>query len=233
MSQANAVTAQPVATRKPAARKPSAVAAENKALELFSVSKWRTNLDTTAAELTTAGKQVLDLVLAGRDKVELDTAKEAIQHAFANAYALLNGVTFDEACKAKSVQNRVSDALCVFKAKVLPASLPSHLQGAAKACREANAKAKEPANGPVSAEGEGGQEGSEGSSRKSKAAKATSLEDINPVDLLDIALNHLAKQCASNEVALSLVTELKELAGDLLLAMLDVREDAISNLDAA
>ncbi|WP_055128536.1 hypothetical protein [Pseudomonas mediterranea] len=113
----------------------------------FSVTEWRDNVETAAKDMVTASKRVLDLVLAARDHlIEEETVRDALQHAFGEAYADLHGCTFAEALTAKSVKNRVSDAMAVFKAEQLPTALPSNLQHAAAECRKLNRKAKPAAN---------------------------------------------------------------------------------------
>ena len=133
-----------------------------KTLNRFSVTEWRDNVETAAKDMVTASKRVLDLVLAAREHVEEETVRDALQHAFGEAYADLHGCTFAEALTAKSVKNRVSDAMAVFKAEQLPTALPSNLQHAAAECRKLNRKAKvaqEPANDPEDGEEEPGLDG--------------------------------------------------------------------------
>lgn len=106
----------------------------------FSIAEWREELCAAALQFDGAAVRLLKLALSARGKVDNDVAKEAFQQAFGGAFASTRGVTFEEAVKSKTVQNRVSDALAVFKAKNLPGSMPDQLQAAAKACREANPK---------------------------------------------------------------------------------------------
>lgn len=114
----------------------------SKSLNKFSIVDWRKELCAAALQFDGAAVRLLKLALSARGKVDNDAAKEAFQQAFGGAFAATRGVTFEEAVKSKTVQNRVSDALAVFKAKNLPGSMPDQLQAAAKACREANPKAK-------------------------------------------------------------------------------------------
>ena len=129
-------------------------------LNRFSVSDWRDDVECAAKDMVTASSRVLALVLAARDNVHEDTVRDALQHAFGEAYADLQGIPFEQALKAKSVKNRISDAMAVFKAEVLPGALPNNLQHAAAECRKANRKAAEPANEqPVDdLDSEGGQD---------------------------------------------------------------------------
>ena len=117
------------------------------ALNRFSVTDWRDDVELAAKDMVTASKRVLDLVMAARSNVHEDTVRDALQHAFGEAYADLNGVPFEQALTAKSVKNRVSDGMAVFKAVNLPPVMPGNLQHAAAECRKLNKKAKaEPAN---------------------------------------------------------------------------------------
>lgn len=111
------------------------------AVTKFNIAEWRSDLCAAALAFDSAAKTLLGLAIAARGKVDADVAKEAFQEAFGAAFAATRGVTFEEALKAKTVQNRVSDALAVFKAEKLPGSMPDQLQAAAKACRQANPKA--------------------------------------------------------------------------------------------
>ena len=171
--------------------------AQSAAIAAFNVAAWRTELDGAALNFVSAGKAMLDLMLAARGKVEHDTAREALQHAFGQAYAATYGVTFEEACKAKSVMNRVSDGMAVFKAETLPDSLPGQLQSAAAACRKANPSGKRTPRQPVA-----------------KAAKVNA-SDVKPLALLQAALEALRTEAGENEAALELIGELVDLAGDL------------------
>ena len=165
----------------------------------FDIAGWATRLDGAALNFVSAGKAMLDLMLEARGKVEHDTAKEKLQHAFGQAYAATYGVTFEEAVKAKSVQNRVSDGLAVLKAEVLPGSLPGNIQQAAAACRKANPSGRK-------------------SSPRQPVAKVAAA-DVNPLALLEAALEALRKQAADNQPALELIGELVDLAGDLATAL--------------
>ncbi len=173
--------------------------AQSAVVAAFDIAAWRTNLDAAALSFTSAGKAMLDLMLAARGKVEHDTAREALQHAFGQAYAATYGVTFEEACKAKSVMNRVSDGMAVFKAETLPASLPGQLQSAAAACRKANPSSKRKPRQPV--------------------APKVEAKDAKALALLSAALEALRTEAGENEVALELIGELVDLAGDLAEAL--------------
>lgn len=179
--------------------------AQAAAVVAFDIAAWRTNLDAAALSFTSAGKAMLDLMLAARDKVLHDTARDALQHAFGQAYAATYGVTFEEACKSKSVMNRVSDGMAVFKAKVLPASLPGQLQSAAAACRKANpSSARKP---------------------RQPSAPKVNASDVNPLALLQAALEALRTEAGENEAALELIGELVDLAGDLADALANPEQE--------
>lgn len=169
--------------------------AQSTAVATFDIAAWRVNLDAAAHSFVSAGKSMLDLMLAARGKVEHDTAREALQHAFGMAYATTYNVSFEEAVKAKSVANRVSDGMAIFKAENLPASLPGQLQSAAAACRKANPSSKRKPRQPV--------------------APKVSAADVNPLALLQAALEALRNEAGDNANALELIGELVDLAGDL------------------
>lgn len=171
--------------------------AQSNAVATFDIAAWRVNLDDAAHNFVSAGKSMLDLMLAARGKVEHDTAREALQHAFGMAYATTYAVPFEEALKAKSVANRVSDGMAIFKAENLPASLPGQLQSAAAACRKANPSSTRKPRQP-----------------KGPAPKV-SAADVNPLALLQAALEALRNEAGDNANALELIGELVDLAGDL------------------
>lgn len=108
----------------------------------FDIAAWREELNGAALQFDGAAVRLLKLALSARGKVDNDVAREAFKDAFGAAFAATRGVTYDEALKAKTVQNRVSDAMAIFGAVNLPGSMPDQLQSAARACREANPKAK-------------------------------------------------------------------------------------------
>lgn len=171
--------------------------AVNTSVAQFSIEAWRTRLDSAALTFVSAGKAMLDLMLEARGKVELDTGREALQHAFGQAYAATYNVPFEDALKAKSVQNRVSDGMAVLKAEILPGSLPGNIQQAADACRKANPKAGRAPRQP-----------------KAPAAKVDA-KDVNPLALLNAALEALRSQAGDNSVCLSLISDMVDLAQDL------------------
>lgn len=179
-----------------------------KTLNRFSVTEWRDNVETAAKDMVTASKRVLDLVLAARDHVEEETVRDALQHAFGEAYADLHGCTFAEALTAKSVKNRVSDAMAVFKAEQLPTALPSNLQHAAAECRKLNRKAKEAANEEPQEEGDDVEPGLEG--------------DVQPVDPVTQALRALQaslnvlKATAKGATLTSLLADMTDLADEIV-----------------
>lgn len=179
--------------------------AQAAAVVAFNVAAWRADLDAAALSFTSAGKAMLDLMLAARGKVLHDTAREALQHAFGQAYAATYGVTFEEACKAKSVMNRVSDGMAVFKAKNMPASLPGQLQSAAAACRKANPSSPRKPRPPVDPKVE--------------------AKDVKALALLSAALEALRTEAGENEAALELIGELVDLAGDLAEALASPEQD--------
>lgn len=168
----------------------------------FSILTWRADLTVAALSFATSAKVILELVLKGRGVVEVDTAREAIVESLAKAHAATTGCTFEEATKAKSIQNRVADAMAVFKAKTLPASMPSNLQHAAKACREANPGAPRAPQQP-----------------KAPVVPTVAAKDVNPMALLIAALEALRTQCGDNAPALDLISELSDLAVNLLEAL--------------
>lgn len=163
----------------------------------FSIEAWRANLDSAALAFVSSGHRMLGLMLEARGKIELDTGREALQHAFGQAYAATYNVTFEEALKAKSVMNRVSDGMAVLKADKLPDSLPGNIQQAADACRKANPKAGRKPRQPV--------------------AKPATVEakDVNPLALLEAALEALREQASDNSVALSLISDMVDMAQEL------------------
>lgn len=174
------------------------------AVAAFDIAAWRVDLDAAALNFVSAGKAMLDLMLAARGKVEHDTAREALQHAFGQAYAATYGATFEEAIKTKSVMNRVSDGMAIFKAEKLPDSLPGQLQSAAAACRKANPSSKRKPRQPV--------------------APKVEAKDVKALALLSAALEALRSEAGDNEVALELIGELVDLAGDLA--------DALANTES-
>lgn len=119
-----------------------AAAAAVVAAKNFSIAEWRNDLCSAALDFDSAGMRLLALAIAARNIVDPDVAREAFQEAFGRAFAATRKLSFEEALKAKTVQNRVSDAMAVFKAEHLPNSMPDQLQAAAKACRQANPTAR-------------------------------------------------------------------------------------------
>lgn len=163
----------------------------------FDLAAWSADLAAAALNVESGAKQLLDLALAARGKVEADTAREKFGDAFASAMAKTHNVTDEEARASKSFKNRVSDAMAVFKCETLPASLPSNLQRAADAVRKANPSSRKPRAG-------------------GKADKAQAVgEQPSALAMLENALNVLKAQCAGNATALDLIGELVDLAADL------------------
>lgn len=175
------------------------------AVAAFNVAAWRADLDAAALNFVSAGKAMLDLMLAARGKVEHDTAREALQHAFGQAYAATYAVPFEDALKSKSVMNRVSDGMAIFKAEKLPDSLPGQLQSAAAACRKANPSSKRKPRQPV--------------------APKVEAKDVKALALLSAALEALRAEAGENEVALELIGELVDLAGDLADALANPEQE--------
>lgn len=176
----------------------------------FSVTEWRGNVETAALDYATAGVRLLALILEARKaKVDPDTAREAVHHAFATAYASLNGLEFEAALKAPSVRNRVSEAMAVFNCEELPESMPNNIQHAASACRAAKRGARQN-KGP----------------KEAKSAKPEGIK-ASPLALLQLALDGLKAECGDNRAALELVAELQDLAGDLVQAIKGETGDVI------
>lgn len=162
----------------------------------FDLAAWSADLAAAALNVESGAKQLLDLALAARGKVEPDTAREKFGDAFASAMAKTHNVTDEEARASKSFKNRVSDAMAVFKCESLPASLPSNLQRAADAVRKANpSKRRARAGG--------------------KAHKEDNVVSVGPLGMLELALAQLKVKCGDNAAALEIVAELVDLAGDL------------------
>lgn len=177
---------------------------QRKPQDKFSVTTWRDDVETAAKDMVSASKRVLDLVLSARDNVHEDTVRDALQHAFGEAYADLQGVTFDQALSAKSVKNRISDAMAVFRAEVLPKVLPGNLQHAAAECRKLNRKAvveKPPANEPES--GDDGEEQGLGLSQPVDATHAALKAMLASLNVL--------RQAASGHTLTSLLDDMAEL----------------------
>lgn len=167
----------------------------------FDIQAWREAVNESALVYTTAGVTMLNLMIEARGKLELDTAREILQGAFGGAYAQTFGVTFDEACKAKTVMNRVSDGMAILKAEKLPESLPGNIQRAADAVRKANPSGK---------------------TRKPRQPVAPKVDagDVNPLALLQAALEALRKQVGDNEDALELITSMVDDAAELASVLL-------------
>lgn len=174
------------------------------AVAAFNVAAWRTDLTEAATAFASGAKQLLILALAGRGNVEDDTAREAFTDAFAAALVATHGVTDDEARASKSLKNRVSDAMAVFKCEVLPASLPENLQRAADVVRKANPKnaARAPRPG------------------KNKPEAVEGTGELSALAMLENALTQLKNQVGEeNDVALSIIGDLVDLAQSLAEAL--------------
>lgn len=165
----------------------------------FDIAQWSADLAAAALNVESGAKQLLDLALAARGKVEPDTAREKFGDAFASAMAKTHNVTDEEARASKSFKNRVSDAMAVFKCETLPTSLPGNLQRAADAVRKANPSGRKPRAG-------------------GKASKKD-VVSVGPLGMLELALAQLKVKCGDNAVALEIVAELVDLTGDLAEAL--------------
>jgi len=174
---------------------------------VFDVPAWAARLNDAALSFTAAGQQLLMLVIEARGQVEPDTARERITEAFASAYAYTYDVPYEEAAKCKTVKNRVSDAMAVFKAETLPENMPAHLQAAASACRRANGPKRAP--------------------RQPAGGKAENTEKagtpVTPLAMLSLALEGLRLQAADNEYVLEMIAEMTDLAADVANALADTR----------
>ena len=170
------------------------------AVAKFDLAAWSADLAAAALNVESGAKQLLDLALAARGKVEADTAREKFGDAFASAMAKTHSVTDEEARASKSFKNRVSDAMAVFKCETLPASLPSNLQRAADAVRKANPSKRKPRAG-------------------GKPPKEDNVVSVGPLGMLELALAQLKIKCGDNAVALEIVGELVDLAQDLAEAL--------------
>jgi hypothetical protein len=178
----------------------NAAKTQTAAVTAFNVAQWRTDLTSAATQFASGAKQLLTLAIAARGLVEEDTAREAFKDAFAAALSVTMGVTDEEARSSKSLANRVSDAMAVFKCETLPAILPQNLQQAADTVRKANPNKK--ARAPRA----GG---------KPEAVATVDAKHVNPLALLESALAALKLQAGDNQTALELVGELVDLAQDL------------------
>lgn len=121
----------------------------------FNVTAWRTALTNAAVSEGSSAKKLLDLALAARGVVDLDTAREAFSDAYAASWAALHADVALEAAKVlPGVRNRVSEAMAVLKAVELPSPMPANLSRAADACRKLAGRRMGAANGECVGEGE-------------------------------------------------------------------------------
>ncbi|MNM67372.1 hypothetical protein D3C81_789030 [compost metagenome] len=176
------------------ARKSAQAQAANLKVMQFDVAAWREELNGAALQFDGAAIRLLKLALAARGLIDKDLAREAFKEAFGGAFAATRGVSFDEAVKSKTVQNRVSDALAVWGAENLPGSMPDQLQAAAKACREANPKGSRKPRAGGKAE---------------KDAKAVALGMIHS------GLEQLRHAVGDDADVLAIVAELADLVGSI------------------
>lgn len=187
-------------------------------LAAFPVTEWRTNVEACAADVVNASKRMLDLMLSARGKVEFDTAKEAVSHAFATAYAAASGMSFEDALKAKSVRNRVSDALAVFKAVELPALMPANLQHAAAECRKVNPgkpRAPRTPSGSTAGDEPGLGLSDDGENSETNNESSTPKAKQSATELLAAALEALRNECGDNSDALEIVADMSDLLNSL------------------
>lgn len=192
----------------------------------FSPRMWRDAMNAACMSEATSVKQILTLILQAREaECDPEMAREAIKEAYAAGYAHSFGVAYNDALSCKTVANRVSDAMAIFNAKVMPGSLASTLQAAAKQCREANPKTG----------GKGSAAGSKKGANGKPRAPGQAGEPLTGLELMELALKALATECEGNDAALSVVDELKSLSADLILALLDEEPDTGNDevLDAA
>lgn len=180
-----------------------------KSVKSFSILEWRESLKAAALSAESAGKSLMLLALAARGKVDKDVAREAFTEAFGQAYASVRGFTFEEASKAPSVRNRVSDAMAIYGCAILPDAMPEQLQSAAKACRDANPKAK----------------------RAPRAGGKAAKHEANPVEKglgqLEGALARLAEACEGNGAAIDALGSLKDFAAALREALLGEEDEPL------
>lgn len=190
--------------------------AQSAAVAKFDLAGWSAELNAAALGFESGAKRLLELALAARGHVELDTAREKFQDAFAAALAVTHGVTDEEARKSKSFANRVSDAMAILKAAKLPASMPNNLQRAADAVRKEN---RDP-----------------NKTRKPRAGGKPPVE-LSPLQAaflaLGVAMADIVTACDGNDRAVDLMGDLKDLANDLREALLgegaaddDLQDDA-------
>ena len=185
--------------------------AQAAAVAKFDLAAWAAELNAAALGFESGAKRLLELALAARGIVELDTAREKFQDAFAAALAATHGVTDEDARKSKSFANRVSDAMAILKAAKLPDSMPNNLQRAADAVRKANRdpnKTRAPRAGGKA------------------EPKANAVETA--LGMLDNALLQLVAACADNAAAEDVLASMKDFAFDLRQALLgeSLQDDA-------
>lgn len=176
----------------------------------FSPRNWRDAMNAACMSEATSVKQILTLILQAREaECDPEMAREAIKEAYAAGYAHSFGVPYNDALSCKTVANRVSDAMAIFNAKVLPSALASTLQAAAKQCREANPKTT----------GKGSAAGSKAGANGKPRAAGTAGPELTGFELMALAITKLRAECEGNEVAMSVVEELASLGVDLINAL--------------
>lgn len=168
--------------------------------QTFDATEWQGRLTAATAQQASVSMLVLNLVLEARGNMPLEAARRALQDAFAQGVMVAHGVSREEAVRTPSVKVRVSDALCVFRAKTLPADLPKSLQYAARAVREASKdSAKVVKSKPVGVV-------------KPMTAKLAKMDALGQVTE---GLAKLAELASGDEDVVALVAQLAEIAREL------------------
>lgn len=196
----------------------------------FALTEWEASITNAVKGAETSGIALTRLVRqAAPHDLDKDKAREVFQLAYGAVYADLNKVTIEEAVTSKTVRNRVSDCLCVLFApevigegdKALRVdSLLGSIQTVAAKVRAASPRKERAARMPKAPK-EAVSGGSEGEGQASGLA------------MLQNALNVLKAQLAGNAVALELVSELVDLAGDLTDALGSQSGDDTSDEEVA
>jgi len=172
------------------------------------VSAWRLALTEAAIVEGSSAKQLLNLALAARGLVEVDTAREAFQDAYAAAYVKASPEVTDEQARIlPTVRNRVSEAMAVFKAAVLPDPMPNNLSRAADACRKLNAKPK-----PEILDQEDGGDGQEDGEGLGQGVGSKAKPEDEALTVVFLALESLQRQAVNNKPALEALSAMLDLA---------------------
>jgi hypothetical protein len=177
----------------------------------FDVDAWAAAFLAAACSADSVAKQLLDKALELRGHVDNDKALELFQVAYREAYKVANpGLTEEEVAKARTVKNRVSDAMAVFKAaeKHL-ASLPGNLQRAADHVRKLAKVEAEAANDGQPSSVRAPRPGS-----NPKEPKEPKVE-VTPLEKLGDALAALKALAGDDAPVLDLLGQLTDLAAEL------------------